>query len=148
MDVRLNKTLAETLGLVLNDRAKANVSFRVDDQQIWAHEQVLKQSSIYFERMFQSHWIEHGKMDLIVKQFDYETFWTFLNYLYTALLGRDFSRFCCLRTLADFYCHDTLRRICDRKSKTDEQCEMCKRPTKTMKKKRRKNGRNNSRTKR
>ena len=114
LDMSLVKTVAEELNLELNDQ-KADVCFhfQVGDQLIWAHKNVLMQSSKYFEAMFQTHWTESKKTTILVENFDYETFYAFLNYLYTGEFQSTLplSIWNCLRDLAEYYCHDGLKDI-------------------------------------
>ena len=114
LDMSLVKTVAEELNLELNDQ-KADVCFhfQVGDQLIWAHKNVLMQSSKYFEAMFQTHWTESKKTTILVENFDNETFYAFLNYLYTGEFQSTLplSIWNCLRDLAEYYCHDGLKDI-------------------------------------
>ena len=121
-------TVAEKMNLKLDERNTADVCFRAGDKQIWAHKQVLKKSSRYFDAMFQSHWTEHDKTELSVELFDYVTFYAFLKYLYTEELMPNIN-WECLMILADYYGNDKLQRICSKSEQEiiECECETCKR---------------------
>ena len=104
------KTPAEELNLELGKRDTDDVWFRVDDCQICAHKRVLTQSLRYFDATLAPRWKKCGQTEFLVEDFDYDTFYAFLHYLYTEELmsNIDWERF---RKLADYYCHDGLQRI-------------------------------------
>ena len=130
LDLELGpKTAAEKLDLQLDDKKSGDICFRVAkrrfsfgsasflyswEQQIWAHKQVLAQSLPYYCEMFNSCWIESEKTDILVEQYDYETFYAFLNYLYTGELVSNIN-LKCLRELSEYYGYDRLLRICRRR---------------------------------
>ena len=112
--VVIGKTAAETLNLQFNNNITGNVCFRVGYRHIWAHKQVLRKSLPYFDVMFQAHWLECEKERFEVDQFDYGTFYAFLNCLYTGKL-QSVTYYEKLLELADYYGYKKLWRICKRK---------------------------------
>ena len=114
-------TVAEKMDLKL-DNENADFCFQVGDHQIWAHKQVLEQSLLYFDVMFQSRWNATKKTDYRV-QYSYGTFKAFLNYIYTKEFGdgekeRSTIDWPELRELADYYGHLELLDLCQVKLKT------------------------------
>ena len=106
----LHKTVAQTLGLGLNDET-TDACFRVGHQSVQAHKQVLVQSCRCFYAMLQFHWIEHSKRDFKVDQFSYDTFYAFMKYIYTEELTSN-THWENLSDLADYYGHQMLQDIC------------------------------------
>ena len=108
------KTVAEEMNVKLGDQKTADISFQVGDKQIWAHKQVLMKCSVYFDKMFQSHWPESNNTKWMVHySYSYDTFYAFLNYLYTEELMPNIN-WEDLRILATYYMHYNLQHICRR----------------------------------
>ena len=112
----VRRTAAETLGLTLNDWRTDDVCFRVDDRQIRAHKQVLVESCHYFEGMFKS----TEQREYEVNHCSYDTFYAFLNYIYTGEVGPD-TNWVELKDLADYYGHLDLLSQCN--ARPDEEAE-------------------------
>ena len=127
----VRRTVAETLGLTLNDWRTDDVCFRVDDRQIWAHKQVLRESCHYFERMFKSSEQREYELD----HCNYDTFYAFLKYIYTGELGPD-TNWVELKNLADYCGHLDLQSLCA--ERPDEEAEPSKQSSQLNKKERRK----------
>ena len=77
------KTLAEILGLTLNDMNTADVCLQVDGRPIWAHKTVLMQGSKRFTAMFQPGGTESENICIFINDFSYSAIYEFLKYLYT-----------------------------------------------------------------
>ena len=107
------RTMAETLSLELDDRRTADVCFQVGDQQIWAHKDLLTQNILYFDVMFHLRWTEPKKTEfLLVDDYAYETFYAFLNHLYTEEPIMSSINWGDLYRLADFYGYGRLQLVC------------------------------------
>ena len=111
LNLLVPKTVAERLGLELNDKKAVDICFQVRGKQIWAHKRVLKPALPYFDTMFQPRWSDPEKTYVEVRHYSYKTFYAFLHYLYTEELTKNVN-LKYLRRVARFYGHDELQQIC------------------------------------
>ena len=103
------KTLAEKLGLTLNDINTADVCLQVDGRPIWAHKTVLMQGSKRFTAMFQPGGTESENICIFINDFSYSAIYEFLKYLYTEDCDLELQG---LGEVAEFYGHPELLSRC------------------------------------
>jgi speckle-type POZ protein len=105
---------------VLNDeRTFTDVEFVVEGRSIYAHRVILILSSEKFKMQFLGHFQEsnQGKIKIKVEDYSFDTYKTFLSYLYTTkinLQSADLDVLLELIRLADEHMIDNLKILCER----------------------------------
>ncbi|KOC62519.1 RCC1 and BTB domain-containing protein 1 [Habropoda laboriosa] len=75
--------LTNSLREAFDDPITSDLIIEVQGKQIHVHKALLKMRSHYFRMMFEEHWVENSQSVIKHEQYSYDTYKTFLKYLYT-----------------------------------------------------------------
>ncbi|XP_031564705.1 RCC1 and BTB domain-containing protein 1-like [Actinia tenebrosa] len=108
------RTVGKCVGEAFNDQETSDLTFMIEGKPVYVHKAVLKIRCEHFRTMFQSHWGEDEKDVIEITQFSFVVYEAFLKYLYTdkvELIPEDAIG---LLDLANSYCEDQLKKLCER----------------------------------
>lgn len=97
-----------------DDQSTSDLIIRVEGKDIYVHKALLKIRCQHFRSMFQYNWQEDSRNVLEIEQFSYTVYRAFLRYLYTDQVDLPPEQALELLDLANAYCEDTLKRLCER----------------------------------
>jgi N-acetylneuraminic acid mutarotase len=100
---------------LINNKEHSDIIFKfTSGGSIYAHKGILFTRVEYFRNMFSEYMIEKKSNMIEIKQFDYNTFFQFLEFVYTAEISkRDILNIFKLFELADAYSYYTLKKLCE-----------------------------------
>ncbi|XP_074657559.1 RCC1 and BTB domain-containing protein 1-like [Tubulanus polymorphus] len=104
----------DSIRKAFDDASSSDLKFCVDDKYIHVHKAFVKIRCEHFRTMFQSHWGENDKEIIEITQFSYPVYRAFLQYLYTDQIDLPPEDAIGLLDLANAYCEDQLKRLCER----------------------------------
>nr|XP_006817818.1 PREDICTED: RCC1 and BTB domain-containing protein 1-like [Saccoglossus kowalevskii] len=107
------KTVSESFQDSFDDAETSDLKFIIEEKTVHVHRSVLKIRCEHFRSMFQTHWDEHEKDVIEVTQFSYPVYCSFLKYLYTDNVDLPPEDAIGLLDLANSYCEDHLKRLCE-----------------------------------
>ncbi|BES95734.1 Hypothetical protein chromosome condensation (RCC1) and BTB (POZ) domain containing protein [Nesidiocoris tenuis] len=107
-------TVESSLKAAFDDQATSDLIIQVEGKEIYVHKSVLKIRCQHFRSMFQNHWEEDRKNVLEITQFTYPVYRAFLRYLYTNQVDLPPEQALELLDLANAYCEDSLKRLCEK----------------------------------
>ncbi|CAL7941032.1 unnamed protein product [Xylocopa violacea] len=90
----------------------SDLVIQVHGKPIHVHKAILKIRCHYFRSMFQDHWVENSQSIIEHDQFSYDTYNTFLKYLYTNEIDLPAENALELLDLANVYSENRLKRRC------------------------------------
>ena len=106
----LNKSIEQAF----DDKSTADITFKVNGVQIYAHKAILKIRSQYFQGMFRSPFTESTQDVIEVSQFSYDVYRAFLEFLYTDQINMEPEDAIHVMDLANAYCEPKLKLLCER----------------------------------
>jgi len=104
----------DSIKAAFDDQATSDMVIRVDSKDIFVHKALLKIRCQHFSSMFQYPWQEDNTSVLEIDQFSYPVYKSFLRYLYTDQVDLAPEQALELLDLANAYCEDKLKRVCER----------------------------------
>ncbi|CAH0475830.1 unnamed protein product [Peronospora belbahrii] len=112
-------TLSVDLRRMLNNLARSDVSFLVEDRRFFAHSCILAARCEPLENMLDGRTKDGSESDIVIPEYSYDVFATFMEFLYTdqvvALDSPDLTAdfILELHALADHYLVTNLRSLCE-----------------------------------
>lgn len=99
---------------LLNNKDYSDVTFLIQNKCIYAHKIILFGRVEYFRHMFSEYMMEKNSSLIEIKEFDYETFLLFLEFIYTSDIGhKDIRQLIKLYEIADAYSFNSLKKYCE-----------------------------------
>ncbi|XP_026279379.1 RCC1 and BTB domain-containing protein 1 isoform X1 [Frankliniella occidentalis] len=113
LEKKSSQSVADSLRLAFDDQNTSDLTILVNGKNIHVHKSILKIRCEYFRNMFKDHWSEDKKSVLELKQFSYPVIKAFLQYLYTDELVIASECALELLDLANAYCEQQLKELCE-----------------------------------
>ncbi|XP_078613708.1 RCC1 and BTB domain-containing protein 1-like isoform X1 [Branchiostoma floridae x Branchiostoma japonicum] len=107
-------TIERHLRMAFDNQETSDLKFMVEGRVVHVHKAVLKIRCEHFRSMFQAHWGEDDKDVIEITQFSYPVYRAFLEYLYTDQVDLPPEDAIGLLDLANSYCEQQLKKLCER----------------------------------
>lgn len=105
------RTIKSDFGLILNSKEHSDLTFVVENKEIYAHKALLCVRVEYFQNMFSEHMLEKDFQIVEIFEYAYEIFFEFLAFVYSSEINKkSFEVIKELFRLSDNYSYDPLKK--------------------------------------
>jgi len=108
---KFKKTIKSDLCLILNNKEYSDLTFIVENKEIYAHKALLCLRVEYFKNMFSEHMLEKNSQVVEIFEYAYDVFLEFLSFVYSSEINKkSFEVIKELFKLSDNYAYDPLKK--------------------------------------